>query len=81
MLAGVPTLAVASVYCLWSIYRRALKKRQRLLRGRVAFLLWTLAAEADLGVTAPNREMFLDNPFYQPASGTAPNRVQVSAGQ
>jgi hypothetical protein len=54
ILASVPTLAVACVYCLWSIYRRSLQARERVLRGRLGYMLWVLATETD-DVPAPAR--------------------------
>jgi hypothetical protein len=47
--ATIPALAVASIYCLYSVQRRDLEKRQqreRRLRERVAFMLWMAAHEA-----------------------------------
>jgi hypothetical protein len=80
ILASFPTMAVASVYCLWSIYRRSLPGRERVLRERVAYMLWVMTADTDAGAAVPVGELSLKNPFYRPQSGTAPNRVQVSAG-
>lgn len=44
--ATIPTLAVASIYCLYNAGRRELERRRRRaqrLRERVAFLLWVTA--------------------------------------
>jgi hypothetical protein len=38
-----PTLAVSAIYCIWQVYRRALALRERVLRERVAYMLWVLA--------------------------------------
>jgi hypothetical protein len=38
-----PTLAVSTIYCIWQAYRRALAQRERVLRERVAYMLWVLA--------------------------------------
>src|SRR5207248_6869261 len=35
-----PTLAVSAIYCIWSAYHRVHRQRQRLLRERVAYMLW-----------------------------------------
>jgi hypothetical protein len=42
-----PTIAVAIIYCLW--YRVHLQNlhRSRVLRERVAYMLWCAATEAD----------------------------------
>jgi hypothetical protein len=44
----IPALAVASIYCLYSVQRRDQERRQRReqrLRERVAFMLWMAAHE------------------------------------
>jgi hypothetical protein len=38
-----PTLAVSAIYCIWQAYRRVLALRERVLRERVAYMLWVLA--------------------------------------
>jgi hypothetical protein len=80
IVASFPTLAVASLYCLWSVYRRSLRGRERALRERVVYMLWVLATDWEDHAAAPPGEVSAENPFYRPPSGTAPNRVQVSAG-
>ena len=45
--AYVATLAVATVYYIWRGYAHALLRRQRMLRERVAFLLWVMADRID----------------------------------
>jgi hypothetical protein len=45
---AIPTLAVSTIYCLWSFYVQQLKwRRDRLLRERLAFMLWTMAQEVE----------------------------------
>lgn len=42
----IPALAVASIYCLYSVQRRILeRRREQRLRERVAFMLWMAAHE------------------------------------
>jgi hypothetical protein len=41
----VPTLAVSAAYCIWNAYRMAMLRRDRVLRDRVAYMLWTAAGE------------------------------------
>lgn len=43
----VPTLAVAAIYCLWRRARELHMWRQRILRERVAYMLWCAATEDD----------------------------------
>ncbi len=43
VLSTVPTLAVSVIYCCYQAYRRHLLRRDRLLRERVAYLLWVMA--------------------------------------
>jgi hypothetical protein len=43
----VPTLAVAAIYCLWYRVYDFHMQRQRVLRERVAYMLWVAASEAD----------------------------------
>ena len=38
--------AVSLLYCLWRTHRHILARRHRLLRERVADLLWTVASRA-----------------------------------
>ncbi len=40
---SVAALTVSTIYCFWQAYRRQLLHRQRTLRERVAFMLWTAA--------------------------------------
>lgn len=43
----VPTLAVAVIYCLWYRVHDFQQRRQRVLRERVAYMLWVAATEVD----------------------------------
>jgi len=43
----VPTLAVATIYCLWMRIRMWQNRRQRRIRERVAYMLWCAANEDD----------------------------------
>jgi hypothetical protein len=43
MLSTLPTLLVTSIYYFWCVYHRERLRRARLLRERVAFLLWVAA--------------------------------------
>ena len=47
LVTAMPTLAVAAVYCCWTLYLAVLKQRDRRLRERVAFMLWTMANEIE----------------------------------
>jgi hypothetical protein len=38
-----PTLAVSAIYCIWQAYLRTVALRDRVLRERVAYMLWILA--------------------------------------
>ena len=46
LLCSVPTLAVSAIYCLWHLHGDVLRQRKRILRERVAYMLWTLANRA-----------------------------------
>lgn len=50
-----PVLAISLISCLWLAYRRAeVRRRERALRDRVTFLLWTMARlEASPGRGTP----------------------------
>jgi hypothetical protein len=43
ILASVPTLAVTTIFYVWSAYRRLQLQRERVLRERVAYMLWVMA--------------------------------------
>jgi hypothetical protein len=47
MLAAIPTLSVSAVFCIYNAYRQHLLRRQRLVRERVAYMLWYVAHSAD----------------------------------
>ena len=51
VLAALPTLAVATVYCFWHLYEAALKKKERRLRERVTWMLWVMAQEEEVEAT------------------------------
>ncbi|HWG42302.1 MAG TPA: hypothetical protein VN688_05900 [Gemmataceae bacterium] len=42
---SVPTLAVSTIYCLWHLQGERLRRRDRVLRQRVAYMLWVMANE------------------------------------
>jgi hypothetical protein len=44
---NVAALAVASIFYLWRAYQSTMYQRQRILRERVAYMLWMAAAETD----------------------------------
>jgi hypothetical protein len=40
----MPTLAISAIYCLWHFQAQTVRRRrERLLRDRVAYLLWVTA--------------------------------------
>lgn len=42
----IPTLAVAAIYCLWYRVHLDQLKQARVLRSRVAYMLWCAAEES-----------------------------------
>lgn len=44
----MPTLAVATIYCLWMRAYMTQTRRQRVLRERVAYMLWCAAHEGEI---------------------------------
>ncbi|HXG10213.1 MAG TPA: hypothetical protein VNK04_10520 [Gemmataceae bacterium] len=42
-LTSVPTLAVSAIFYLWRAYHRERLRRERVLRQRVAYMLWVMA--------------------------------------
>jgi hypothetical protein len=40
-------LTVVCIYYLWRVYRFTLLHRERVLRERIAYLLWTMAQRSD----------------------------------
>ncbi|HZY88203.1 MAG TPA: hypothetical protein VFE78_25430 [Gemmataceae bacterium] len=45
--ANVAAIAVVAIYYLWRNLDRAQRRRELLLRGRVAYMLWTMADGRD----------------------------------
>jgi hypothetical protein len=43
ILASVTTLAVSMIYLVWQNYHAILQRRERVLRSRVAWMLWQAA--------------------------------------
>jgi hypothetical protein len=43
LLASVPTLAVSAIFCIWHAYQKARLRKERILRERVAYMLWVMA--------------------------------------
>jgi hypothetical protein len=43
MLSTLPTLLVTTIYYAWCVYHREGLRRARLLRERVAHMLWVMA--------------------------------------
>ena len=43
---SIPTLAVAAIYCIWFRAYLAQSRKDRVLRERVAYMLWIAAHEA-----------------------------------
>ncbi len=41
-----PTIAVSAIYCAWNGWFTAQRRRQRLLRERVAYMLWMASDRA-----------------------------------
>jgi hypothetical protein len=47
LIPSVSALAVSAIYCLYQAYARQLQgRRERVLRERVAFMLWVAASRA-----------------------------------
>jgi hypothetical protein len=44
---NVAALAVALLFYVWRTHRHLLERRQRVLRQRVAYMLWVMADQAD----------------------------------
>ena len=47
MIPTLPTLAISTIYCLWYAYQRTRLQQQRVLRERVAYMLWVVANQMD----------------------------------
>ena len=43
--ASIPTLAVAAIYCIWFRFSLTQRRQERILRERVAYMLWCAAHE------------------------------------
>jgi hypothetical protein len=41
---SMATFAVSAIFIVWENYRRFVERRERVLRSRVAFMLWCAAA-------------------------------------
>jgi hypothetical protein len=41
--SSLPTLAVSVIYCVWYAYQTERLRRDRVLRERVAYMLWVAA--------------------------------------
>ena len=49
MLATLPTLTVSSIFLAWNASRRRARSNERLLRERVAYMLWVAAHDGEPG--------------------------------
>lgn len=47
------TLAVVAVYYVWRAFRESRQRRERLLRCRVAYMLWVMAEQTEPAVSGP----------------------------
>jgi hypothetical protein len=45
IIATLPTLAVAGIYCVWRRVYETQLRREQVLRERVTYMLWTIANE------------------------------------
>jgi hypothetical protein len=55
MLAALPVITVSAIFLGWSACRRERQRRERLLRERVAYLLWVTAHQDDPPRLAPGK--------------------------
>jgi hypothetical protein len=53
MITTIPTLTVSTIYLAWDACRRQQERRDRLLRERVAYMLWVAATSGDDGDDEP----------------------------
>jgi hypothetical protein len=53
LLPTVATFAVSAIFLVWQNYRQALDRRRRVLRSRVAYMLWVMANREDGPAPAP----------------------------
>jgi hypothetical protein len=66
-----PVVAISIIYCVWRAYRRVeLRRRERVLRDRVTFLLWTMAQRIPPGVPAMEGGI-------EPSTPAAANRTEA----
>ena len=47
MVSTLPTLMVTAVYYCWHVYRTEMRRRNRLLRERVTYMLWVISQRMD----------------------------------
>ena len=47
MISAIPTLTVSAIFLAWNLCRRERARRDRLLRERVAHMLWVAATDDD----------------------------------
>ena len=47
MFSSLPTLAVSAIYCIWHAYQKEKLRRDRVLRERVAYMLWVAAERVE----------------------------------
>lgn len=48
MMTALPAVTVSAIYLLWSACRRERLRRARLLRERVAYMLWVAAHDGEI---------------------------------
>ena len=53
LMSTVATFAVSAIFLVWQNYRQALDRRQRVLRSRVAYMLWVIANREAEPAAAP----------------------------
>ncbi|HKI30434.1 MAG TPA: hypothetical protein VKA46_00985 [Gemmataceae bacterium] len=49
MITAIPALTVSTIYLAWDVCRREQERRDRVLRERVAYMLWVAANGGDSG--------------------------------
>jgi hypothetical protein len=54
MLTALPTLTIAAIFLAWSACHRERRRRARLLRERVAYMLWVAAHDDGPDEGEPN---------------------------
>ena len=47
MIATLPTLTVTAIYYCWHVLQLERRRRDRVLRERVAYMLWTMALSVE----------------------------------